>query len=459
MRMKSTAKRRALGTGKPAPEVRASGLGSRRAVGRLPPVGQKLVDPAGRVGLDAGEHVGQVGDRVDAVLLAGGHERVEASEVVAGILVADEEEIRATQGDAPQAGLGDVVVRGDRGEAQEAAERPVVVEQVSDRPAHSGTRLEGAAVPAPPAEQPSEERPRALAPKGEVLGRTDDAGVLRVAFHDVDRADEVEGLLRFGMLALLVDLPSSMGDTLEADWNEKLRALAKTRDERERARREDQIVIDDAIRERLVAMTTDFTRLWSDPATPNRERKRMLAYVIEDATLVKLPQDGTTKVHIRFRGGQTTTLTTLNPKASCQKVKTPTAIVELVDRLLEDHLYEEIAGVLNARGLRPGGSAWPGKGGARFTALRVQYIVHTYGLRLRFERLRGRGLLTKKELAARLGIHESTLTSWVKHGIVKAHPYNGHAWLYEEPPSRPAKHSSRWDRLSDRAKVVRASRR
>jgi hypothetical protein len=54
-----------------------------------------------------------------------------------------------------------------------------------------------------------------------------------------------------------------VADTLESDWNEKLRTLAKARDERERARREDQIAIDDALRERLVAMTTDFHRLWS----------------------------------------------------------------------------------------------------------------------------------------------------------------------------------------------------
>jgi hypothetical protein len=26
-----------------------------------------------------------------------------------------------------------------------------------------------------------------------------------------------------------------------------------------------------------------------------------------------------------------------------------------------------------------------------------------------------------------------SLTSWVKHGIIKAHAYNGNAWLYEEP--------------------------
>ena len=51
----------------------------------------------------------------------------------------------------------------------------------------------------------------------------------------------------------------------------------------------------------------------------------------------------------------------------------------------------------------------------------MQYIVHAYGLRSRFDRLRDRGLLTKKELADRLGIRASTLTRWVKHGIIKAH--------------------------------------
>ncbi len=50
-----------------------------------------------------------------------------------------------------------------------------------------------------------------------------------------------------------------VADTLESDWNEKLRALAKARDERERARAEDRIAVDDAIRARLVAMTTDHT--------------------------------------------------------------------------------------------------------------------------------------------------------------------------------------------------------
>jgi DNA invertase Pin-like site-specific DNA recombinase len=294
----------------------------------------------------------------------------------------------------------------------------------------------------------------ALEIRREIEARYDEADQLRC--RAVERA-QIEADLAQRRFMMVDPGNRLVADTLEAGWNEKLRELAKARDERERARREDRIVIDDATRKRLVAMTTDFKGLWSAPSTPNRERKRMLAYVIEDATLVKLPGERTTKVHVRFKGGQTTTLTTTNPRASWEKVKTPTEIVELVDKLLDDHLYGRIAEILDARGLRPGGSAWPGKSGARFTAHRVQYIVHTYGLRLRRDRLRARGLLTKTELAARLGIHESTLTSWVKHGIIKAHAYNGHACLYEEPPSRPTKHCSRWDRLTDRARTVRES--
>ena len=219
-------------------------------------------------------------------------------------------------------------------------------------------------------------------------------------------------------------------------------------------------ILDDAIRKKLVAMTTDFKKLWADPNTPNRERKRLLAYIIEDATLIKLPADGITKIHVRFKGGKTETITTLNPKSSAQQVKTPSEFVTLVDQLLDDHVYSEIADLLNGQGLRPGGSARRGHQNARFTAKRVAYLVHAYGLRSRYDRLRDRGMLAKKEMADRLSIHEHTLVHWAKHGIVTRHAYNGHAYLYEDPgPNPPTKHCSRWNRLADRATVVQSRAR
>ena len=137
-------------------------------------------------------------------------------------------------------------------------------------------------------------------------------------------------------------------------------------------------------------------------------------------------------------------------------------IVALVDELLNDHSYAEIADRLNEQGLRPGGSARPGRKDIVFTVLRVGYLVNNYRLRSRYDRLRDQGMLTKGEAAQRFAVHEATPVRWAQHGLVVRHAYNGHAFLYDPPGSvAPVKHSSRWDQLTDRVAalgVVRASK-
>ena len=198
----------------------------------------------------------------------------------------------------------------------------------------------------------------ALEIRREIEARHEEADQLRCRAIQRAQIDADLAQRRF----MLVDPNNRLvADTLEAEWNDKLRTLTQAREERERGRQQDQLILDDAIRQRLVAMTTQFKELWDDPGTPNRERKRLLAYIIEDVTLIKLPMEGITKIHIRFKGGKTETLMALNPKSSGQQVKTPPTIVEMVDRLLDNHIYSEIADILNQQGLRPGGSARPGR--------------------------------------------------------------------------------------------------
>jgi DNA invertase Pin-like site-specific DNA recombinase len=295
----------------------------------------------------------------------------------------------------------------------------------------------------------------ALEIRREIEARYEEADQLRC--RAVQRA-QIEADLAQRRFMLVDPNNRLVADTLESEWNNRLRALAKAREEREHARQRDQLIVDDAVRQRLVAMTADFRKLWDDAGTPNRERKRLLDYIIEDATLIKIRAERVTRIHVRFKGGKTETLTTLNPKSSAQQIQTPSEVVELVDKLLDDHTYSEIADILNEQGLHPGGSARPGRSDARFTALRVAYLVHEYNLRLRCDRLRDRGMLTKSEAAARLGIHEETVVRWAKYGLVTRHAYNGHAWLYELPdPNMPVKHSSRSDRLVDRSPAVKSA--
>jgi len=289
----------------------------------------------------------------------------------------------------------------------------------------------------------------ALEIRNEITARQDEADLLRRRAIEKAQFEADLAKRRF----MCVDPGNRLvADTLEAEWNDKLRMLASAREDWERARQEEQRILGDATRDKLIAMTTDFKTLWADPDTPNRERKRMLAHIIEDATLIKLPKEGTTRVHIRFKGGWTETVTIHNPKSSAQQIKTLPEIVQLVDKLLGDYIYAEIADLLNERGMRPGGSARRERHDTRFTSLRVAYLAHQYGLRSRYDRLRERGMMTKAEAAAHLGIHEATLVRWAQHGLVTRHAYNAHAYLYEQAgPNAPVKHCSRWDRLTDRA--------
>jgi len=286
----------------------------------------------------------------------------------------------------------------------------------------------------------------------------------RIRSMSVRRAEHQVELARRRFM--MVDPDNRLvADSLEADWNDKLRTLAAAREEYERSRAAEHRGLDERSLARLDTLASDFQALWRDPATPARERKRMLAHIIEDVTLTKLPARGITKIQVRFKGGRTATLEASNPLSSADQVRTPAEVVRAIDELMDEHIYKEIAEILNQRGLRPGGCARSDRPDRPFDSKAVRYVVNAYKLRPRFDRLRDRGLLTTKEMTARLGITACTLRRWVGHGLVTRHAYNGHRYLYEDPGDHPpSKHSSRWDTLVDRsarklAKELQSERR
>ena len=297
----------------------------------------------------------------------------------------------------------------------------------------------------------------ALEIRREIEARHEEADQLRC--RAIERA-QIEADLAQRRFMLVDPSNRLVADTLEAEWNDKLRALAQAREERERGRQQDQLVLDDAIRQRLVAMTTDFKKLWNDPSTPNRERKRLLAYIIEDATLIKLPMEGITKIHVRFKGGKTETLTTLNPKvigAAGQDAARRSSNSSTSSSTITSTPKSPTSSI--SKDFVPADR--PDRGAAALVSPRCASPISSIDTRfaLATTRLRDRGMLTKAEAAARLGIHEATLIRWAEHGIITRHAYNAHAYLYEMPDSnQPAKHCSRWDRLVDRAAALKIAK-
>jgi hypothetical protein len=78
-----------------------------------------------------------------------------------------------------------------------------------------------------------------------------------------------------------------VADSLEADWNEKLRALRNVQEEYEQQREKDFKIFSTEEREKILSLATDFPGLWNDPNTPCREKKRMIRLLITDVTLKK----------------------------------------------------------------------------------------------------------------------------------------------------------------------------
>jgi DNA invertase Pin-like site-specific DNA recombinase len=260
----------------------------------------------------------------------------------------------------------------------------------------------------------------ALKVQKELESRADETDLLRR--QEVERARHEAELARRRYMQ--VDPDNRMvADTLEADWNAKLRALADAQERCEQKRQIDR-ALDEEQRRQIVALATDFPRLWRDPQTPDRERKRMARLLIEDVTLLKA--DDIT-VQVRFKGGATQTLSVPLPQPSWMKRQTPSEVVTTIDRLLDDHTDREIAELLNERGLTSGD-------GRRFHPTMVARIRVAHGLKNRYLRLRARGLLDEREIAKRLHVKRCTIKIWRRAGLLAAHRFDDRGQcLFERP--------------------------
>lgn len=218
-----------------------------------------------------------------------------------------------------------------------------------------------------------------------------------------------------------------VADSLEANWNQKLRALTDAQEDYERQREADCHMLNEQQRRQIASLATDFPRLWHDPATPQRERKRMIRLLIEDVTVTR---DEEIVAQVRFRGGTTQTVHVPGPRPVTQLHKIDPAIVGEIDRLMEAHTDREIAGMLNARGLQPGVAN-------RFTPWIIWRLRMKHGLEDRFTRLRRQGLLTRQEIADALQIHPATVQKRHARGELFAVAYNDRPQCLYAPPGPP----------------------
>jgi DNA invertase Pin-like site-specific DNA recombinase len=236
----------------------------------------------------------------------------------------------------------------------------------------------------------------------------------RAAETDALRRKHVERLRYDAELArrryMKVDPDNRLvADSLESEWNDKLRLHAEAAEEFERRGREQEKVLNAEARRRILSIAEQLPQIWKDERVEIRERKRIIRLLVEDVTLIKAEK---ITAHVRLSGGAARTLLLERPLPIAKIRKVKSEIVAKVDSLVDNHCDREIAEILNRHGWR----TWEGK---PFNLKKVAFIRCAYKLSSRRDRMRQRGMLTTQEVAAKLGVAETTVHQWGVRGLLK----------------------------------------
>jgi DNA invertase Pin-like site-specific DNA recombinase len=259
----------------------------------------------------------------------------------------------------------------------------------------------------------------ALAVQQEVEARVNETQALRQ--KHVERAQYEAELARRRYMQ--VDPENRLvADSLEAEWNSKLRILAEAQQQYDEQNHKQRLLIDAQTSEQLLSLATDFPRVWNDPEVAPRERKRIVRLLIEDVTLIN---GETIQVYVHLRGGATRSLNLVKPLPIAQIRKTKPEVLGEIDALLDQYCDREVAEVLNQKGRR----TWQDE---LFNLKKIAHIRRAFDLKCRYSRLRAKGLLTTKEMSVRHGVTMTTINTWGRKGLLKKHRYdNFQRYLYE----------------------------
>lgn len=264
------------------------------------------------------------------------------------------------------------------------------------------------------------------------------ADVDRIRAQGVERARHEADTARRRYLA--VDPTNRLvADALEADWNDKLRQLSDAQDEYDRAKDQGASPLSEDQQARIRSLVTDLPALWKDPATPMRERKRLIRLLVTDVTLLRDASHIT--AHVRLSGGATHTLVVDRPLRAWESHTTPASTIALIDELLDHHPFDEAVEVLNERGLTGG---W----GKPFSVTSLTQLCKLRAIPSLRDRLRAQGMLSTDEIADQLGVTHATIKRWQARGDITGRRVDGRReYLYHPgqsyPPDRRSKRRRR----------------
>jgi len=211
---------------------------------------------------------------------------------------------------------------------------------------------------------------------------------------------------------------------LERLWEQKLAQQAAVEKDWRQAQARQLSPLSDAERQMIRDLAADLPHLWQ-VASP-ADRKRLLRCLVEDVTLDTAQHTSSSRIRVRWRTGTTTTLDVPRPRHG-----TPPA-THVSDRLRPLALAypdEQIAEMLNREGF-PTATGLPWTAG-RVKAVRRKHAIPTAcPIGAVHPGPRGDGLVKSGEVALRLGVNPSMISTWFRQGLITGKQGKPRGWLW-----------------------------
>ena len=201
--------------------------------------------------------------------------------------------------------------------------------------------------------------------------------------------------------------------TLAAEWEQAQTRLEQAREGLERASESLPAQSRQVPEETFEGLAASLRAVWEDPATSWRDRKRLLATVLEEVVLTADREVHRLHVLLRWRGGWIDERE-LPLRPPLQALRTEAATLALIRRLAQWHTDSALAEELNRRGLQTAT-------GLTFTARRVTSLRERYGIPARGQRKDADVPTVSVPVAAgELGVSAASLYRWIDQGLIAA---------------------------------------
>jgi DNA invertase Pin-like site-specific DNA recombinase/predicted DNA-binding protein len=205
-----------------------------------------------------------------------------------------------------------------------------------------------------------------------------------------------------------------VASTLERNWNDKLLQLQVARDKYNRKYKDGCVQLPPDIKERLLELIKDFSQLWHNPKTPQREKKRILRLMIKDVTLTK---GEVITMKIRWQAGAHTIVEIPKPLPAPLERTIPEETLNRIRQLSENFTPKQVVDSLNHEGYVTGTKQ-------KFNTHILHQVSTKYSIKSYYRHLREKGKLTAKETAAKFGVLNTTVIRWCKAGLLSGYVVN-----------------------------------